>query len=561
MMIFQWYVFMPKFKIGNKTVNLGNNEFIAQGGEGSVYAKGNTAYKIYLDSNRMIPLGKMQELSKITSPRVIKPEEVVYCNNKPVGYTMRFVKNTQALCQLFTRSFKDRNSISFDNIISLIKDMRDTIDHIHDKDVLIVDLNEMNFLVDNNFEEVYFIDADSYQTRNFRATALMESVRDRHNPGVFNTGTDWFAFAVVTFQLFIGIHPYKGRHSSLKGFDDRMSANVSVFNKDVKIPRNCYKFDVIPKGLRDWYYEVFERTLRTPPPTSFDTSRSLMTVGISMISASFDIREIKEFSSKVIYYCRNYGVEIIVTNDKVYSSSAYIDIHKIPAVGCYGTDPYIVWRDDDKVRVAHVVSRKEIDTTYLAESLMTYAGRVFIKYESSILELSISNNYSKIVVMATQVASVLPNATKLYPGVVVQDMLGACVINVFPKERLSYQYRLDELKGHKIVDARFDNGILMLMANHGGQFSRFVYVVDDTKCKLVRKVDDVNIASINFVTLDSGVCVAIDEQGLVEAFNIRHPDKIKIIDDDSLCGDIKLFKSGSKVYFGQDNKLYSLSMK
>lgn len=552
---------MPKYKVGNNTISLGNKEFIAQGGEGSVYAKGRTAYKIYLDPKRMIPLGKIQELSVITSSRVIKPERVIYQDNSPVGYTMPFVRKTEALCQLFTRSFKDQHRIDFDHIIHLVKDMRDTIDHIHSKNILIVDLNEMNFLVDNKFEEVFFIDADSYQTKSFKATALMESVRDRHTPNYFNQGTDWFAFAVVTFQLFVGVHPYKGRHPKLKGFDDRMNANVSVFSNDVKIPRNCYPIDVIPKGLKDWYFGVFQNTVREAPPVGFDTSRPMMTIGISMVSASFDIQEVKRYDSKVLYYSRNYGVEMVVTQDRVHSGGAHIDVQKTPAVGCYGTDPYVVWRDGEDVRVAHVISRKESETTYRAEYLMTYQGRVFIKYDSSVLELNIINNNVKTIVTASEVASVLPGATKLFPGVAIQDMLGACVINIFPEVRNSYQYRLDELKGHQIIDARYDSGILMIMASQNGQFDRFIYIADNKDCKLVRKVDDVNMSAINFVTLETGVCVAMDEQGMIEAFNIKHPEKIKVVDDDSLQGDIKLFKSGSKAYFGQDNKLYSMSMK
>lgn len=552
---------MSKFKIGNNIINLGNREFIAQGGEGSVYAKGKTAYKIYTDTKRMIPLGKIQELSAITSKRVIKPDKVVYQNNNPVGYTMRFVSNTQPLCQLFTRSFKDQHSIDTDDITNVVNDMRSTVSHIHSKDILIVDLNEMNFLIDNLFKEVYFIDADSYQTKNFRATALMESVRDRHTVNQFNKGTDWFAFAVVTFQLFVGIHPYKGRHHKLKGFDERMLANESVFSSDVKIPRNCYSFDIIPKGLRDWYFEVFQNTLREAPPETFDASTIMATVGVSMVSASFDIKEIKEYRSKVLYYCRSYGVEIVVTQDSVHSGSGYIDVEKVPAVGCYGTDPYVVWTDDHDVYVAHVISRKKQKTDYKAEQLMTYDGRVFIKYDGNILEMNMLNGGNGCVVMATGIANTMPRATRLYPGVAIQDMLGNYVVNVFIESRKSYQYRLNDLNGYKILDARFDNGVLMVMATLNGKFDRFVYIVDDVDCRLTRKVEDVNMSSINFVVLDTGVCVSMNEQGMIEAFNMKNPNKVRIIDDASLQGDIKLFKSGSKVYFGQDNKLYSLSMK
>ena len=56
---------MPSFKIGNTTVSLSNNDFLAKGGEGEVYVKGSTAYKIYTDKSKMIPAGKIQELSSL----------------------------------------------------------------------------------------------------------------------------------------------------------------------------------------------------------------------------------------------------------------------------------------------------------------------------------------------------------------------------------------------------------------------------------------------------------------------------------------------------------------
>ena len=43
----------------------------------------------------------------------------------------------------------------------------------------------------------------------------------RRMGGVFDLA-HWFAFAVVTFQLFTGIHPYKGKHPSVLDLDARM---------------------------------------------------------------------------------------------------------------------------------------------------------------------------------------------------------------------------------------------------------------------------------------------------------------------------------------------------
>jgi len=242
---------------GGGQISLGTKEYVAQGGEGSIYVKGKSAYKIYADPRNVISIGKIQELSEITDPCVIKPEKILTSTKgKPVGYSMRFLDSTWPLCQVFTRSFRERNGISPQNMMDLVLRMRQGVENIHKANVLIVDLNEMNFLVDQGLTDIYFIDVDSYQTPHYPATALMESVRDRHS-SKFSELTDWFSFGVVSFQMMVGIHPFKGKHPDIKGFDARMKDNISVFNPSVRVPKVCYSFDAIPDAYRSWYKSHF----------------------------------------------------------------------------------------------------------------------------------------------------------------------------------------------------------------------------------------------------------------------------------------------------------------
>ena len=94
---------MEVFVKGKKDkISLNKNHFVSQGGEGSIYARRGVVYKIYTNPKSMIPFAKMQELSSISNINVIKPEKIVLDKRqKPVGYTMRHVSNTYALCQIF----------------------------------------------------------------------------------------------------------------------------------------------------------------------------------------------------------------------------------------------------------------------------------------------------------------------------------------------------------------------------------------------------------------------------------------------------------------------------
>lgn len=220
-----------RVKVKNQTVELHDSDEIGHGGQGKVFAKRALAYKIYHDASTMLPVGKIQELSALTDRKIIKPEDIVFHRNRPVGYTMRYIPTSHPLCKVFTKVFKQRNGISQDNALDLVRDMQKTLQHIHDSGILVVDLNEMNFLVDDKFTGVYFIDVDNFQTPSYPAGYLMDTVRDRTSPkNKFSKSTDWFSFAIVSFQVMVGIHPYKGTHPRYgKDWNARMEKNASIF--------------------------------------------------------------------------------------------------------------------------------------------------------------------------------------------------------------------------------------------------------------------------------------------------------------------------------------------
>jgi hypothetical protein len=78
----------------------------------------------------------------------------------------------------------------------------------------------------------------------------------------------------------------------------------------------------------------------------------------------------------------------------------------------------------------------------------------------------------------------------------------------------------------------------------------------------VRKVEDVAAVGLNFVTLDSGVCVCLNEDEQIELFSARKGSKsMKVIDDPVLGGDMRLVKDNGQLQFFRDNKLYRMKMK
>ena len=105
---------MKVFVKGRGALHLGKKEFVAQGGEGAVYARGDVAYKIYVDPKRMIAPAKITELTAIDDDDVIKPVELLLdaASGRALGYSMRYVRDADRavspVCALVPRAARSR---------------------------------------------------------------------------------------------------------------------------------------------------------------------------------------------------------------------------------------------------------------------------------------------------------------------------------------------------------------------------------------------------------------------------------------------------------------------
>jgi hypothetical protein len=549
-------------------ITLGQREFKGQGGEGSVYVRQGMAYKVYTDPARMIPVPKIHELAALSDPAIIKPEEPLYDSaGVPVGYTMRAVEDGIPLCQTFPRAFRDRHGLTPDRVIPLIERLREGVAHIHSRGVLLVDLNEMNFLVTPDLSSLWFIDVDSYQTPGYPPTALMDSVRDRHNTA-FSEGTDWFSFAVVSFQMFIGIHPYRGKHSTLKTMDERMEQNVSALDPSVSLPAVCLPFSVIPTAYRDWYQAVLDKGMRVPPPDGPISSITLSPVSAGPVLATtgrLEIRHLTTFDGPILAavgdaVLTNEGVYI--NNRRVYDSPSGGAAHL--AVTDSGT-VVVAWREGRELRLTDLKRRQTVPCVARADELMSQDGRLYLRQGGSLMEMTFVETPGRVFAQPQPVGSVLEQATQLFPGVGLQNLLGACYASLLPARGVCHQAHLKELDGRRIVDARFDGGVLVVVAEEKGRYDRFTFRFDD-RCRTydVTVTRDIATFGINLTTLPTGICLMLTEGPdgeIVEVFSAKpnNPARLTLTDTD-LGGDGMLLRNGTQARFARGQELYEMRL-
>ena len=560
------------FVQGKGEIKLTRSDFKAQGGEGSIYVKGATAYKIYLDPTRTISSQKILELSALSQSNIIRPMDILLNRqNLPVGYSMRNVGNSYSLCQLFPRAFRQRNNLTPELTLKLVRQLQEGVAHVHNNGILIVDLNELNFLVAKDFRELFFIDVDSYQTTSFPATVLMESVRDRHSQ-VFTTNTDWFSFAIVSFQMFTGIHPFKGTYPPLQQLPDaasklnaRMLSNVSVLHHGVTVPMSCLSFAAIPPVYLDWFRAVFEEGKRLAPPKDVLPQiilRPAVTTPASITGTAFLITRLREFDSPIL----SHDGSVTITEKSVYFDGKRFEKPAFDVkVVVTPRQRHVIaaFIDSSGLHLRDLTRSREIETNIKAEDMSVCAGQLFLKQAESIFAVDFVELPNQILVGIKLIANVMMRATQLFEGLAFQNLLGAIYASIFVSRGGAFQVRLPELDGHQIVDAKLERNVLVVVIVKNGSYDKLIYRFSKQfDAYDVRVIRDIATTGIEFTVLDSGVVLQLTDDDKLEIFSVvRGSTSNKTLSDAGLVGEVRLFHTGVQALFARGAELYRIQLK
>lgn len=554
--------------VNGQKISLTQKNFVAKGGEGSIFKRDTVAYKVYEDLNKMVPLEKLKELKVLDHPSIVKPIDVLFNEKKhAIGFSMDWIgDDNAALCKLFTNTFRESNNINDAMTLALVENIKRTTHYIHEHNCLIVDGNELNYLVAPDFVTPYFIDINCWQTKNFPASAIMPSIRD-WTTDTFTSLTDWFSFAIVTFQLFTGIHPFKGKHKDFRmnDFRGRIMRNMSVFNPQVSFPQNVRDFNLIPGAYKDWYYQLFENGKRTPPPVlPGEAGKVQVKVILIKSTNNFEISQVKDYDSDILYH--NGLTEITKTKNKIW-------IRKTD----YDTEPgeELLLASEYQVPIlVKIINKclllKTLDNTYKIKPIninctdkMIIDNTLYIRNEEKLIQFDFAVMGTMIIPTIKTVWTIEPLSSQLFSNMVVQSVLGRTYFAIpNPSKGMFHIVAVPDLDKYKIIDAKYENQVCVLMLNLNGVYKRCVVKFNDAFNKYkIRIEDSVDYEAINFICLTQGVCISIYSDTVEIFFNKFDKDDIKKVSDPQVDSSMRLCKDGTKVRFFQGKTLYDFSMK
>jgi len=355
--------------------------------------------------------------------------------------------------------------------------------------------------------------------------------------------------------------------------EDRMRANIPVFHKSVKFPKVCTPFDVIPEAYKEWYISLFYKGERLLPP---DISKAVITAptSISIIHSTntLSIQMYFESDNEIIDFCYYNGTKVINTSsDKYYINSkeffhpfdkcTVTPIYKLIIGSKFSIKPN---SDIGELKISIMKGGQAFYTeTFEADNVMFYDNRVYLKQDDHISEIKLFEISTEKVLLASDiVGNVQKNASKIFDGVIIQDILGSVVASIFPESQMCYNISIPELKGYHISDAKYDKNMLIVIGNKRGRYDKFIIKISTTFDRYeLRLVKDILSIDINFIVLDSGLVVHCSDNDEIEIFsNGLNQNKIRIVDKKDVSVDLKLFTDGKRVFGSDKNKLYQINM-
>jgi hypothetical protein len=557
---------------GRGPLTLRESNYVTSGGEGAVYRAGATIIKIYTDPAKMTRDGmadKVKALAGIHHPAIAAPAGLVTDEQRhPLGFHMPFVAG-EPMPRIFTADFRARAGFDDANARALTADMRDATQCAHDNGAVMVDANEFNWIVDPAGFKPHVIDVDSWAIGRWPATVIMPSIRD-WRAKTFDHATDWFSWGIVAFQVFTGIHPYKGRLDGYRPgeLEKRMRDNASVFAPGVRLPHSARDPSCIPGPLLDWFRAEFQDGARTMPPSPLDTKKVAAPAVVlrAVISSGQGLIHEKLFTSIASSAVRVWpcGAVLLATGEVVdLDTKRRIGALKSPdgEVLRAGSGWLLADWEAGRPAFSYAEHGLEADLNFglSIRGFFRADDRLFVITESELVEVVFSNPGRPVLTIG-QRWGVRPNATRWFDGVAVQDVLGASFLIVPTKTGL-VQARVKSLDGlTPIAGCACGRFAAIVASDKTGAYRRieFTFTADMQMLDVWEGPNDG--PDLNMTVLPKGVVATIVTDGELVIF-VPVNGNINKIQDRGITTDLRLSRWGDKVTYILDGAVWRVQVK
>lgn len=587
---------------GRGPVTIRPSNHIATGGQGSVYRLGDIAVKLYTDPSRVITdrlVDRVAYQSKFKHPGIAAPIGMVTSKHAPVGLYLPFVEG-DFLSIVFTNDFWKAHNITTATINRIVESMSSVVAYAHGQKTLLIDANELNWLVDlHPTPTATAIDVDAWAIPNFKPTVIMPSIRDYTHPE-FSELTDWFAWGIVTFQLYTGIHPYKG---TLDGFAKgdltaRMRAGQSVFNPKVTLNAAVRPLSTIPSQLRNWYEATFQQNSRTTPPSpsapniSAAPAAQTMRVTVQPDSTALTFEKVLSLPGRSITHVYPCGVartdkgELVDITTKADLLSNVKDRPGVEwevltshrgwlLVPQPGPSPVPILHSDAWRWSSLFVHSNNLSVTEVRSSIAAPATTPGFKYRvvpvadsTRLMHLNMQGltqlnllDLNPHLLAAGETWNLITNSTRWFDNVGVMDTLGSMWV-IFPYDTAKVAtVRVPELDRHQVITARAGHRFAsFIVLEKTGDYKKIELSFAKDYTTYTAWTGPADSPELNLTVLPHGVCATIVKDGELDIF-VPSNSQVRRVVDRHVTTDMSLCRWGSTVTIIWRGELWTVKLK
>ena len=522
---------------GRGPLTLRDSDYVTSGGEGSIYRANSTIVKIYADKAKMVRDGMPDKIrllaDRLRHDNIVAPEGVVLgAGGDPVGFYMPFVDG-EPLSRVFVTDYRARSGFGDNDARFLTDRMREVVRAAHGAKAVMVDANELNWLVqfDKKSGAVpKVIDVDSWAISRWPATVVMPSIRD-WNSKTFDANSDWFCWGILAFQIFTGIHPFKGKVDGYRPGDmvQRMKDGASVFDARARLPHSVRDFGCIPGPLLDWFRAEFQEGARTVPPSPFDKATPAKASRVARVvtaGASGNIQYTKRFDRPCDDVVRVWPCGVALTNSGILFEieTAKAIMAGVPAsaeVVHFSPAAWVVADMEGGTPHFALVDRSQKQTMpfqMMAKRIFRAGNRLFAVTDRELLELQI-RVLGKPTITVSRRWVLQINATSWFDGVAVQDVLGSAFVFLPVDPAGAVQVKVPELDGLKVISAMARGRFAAFVAlDRNGAYQKIELTFDKTHTAYTAWIGGTDSPDLNMAMLPTGVVATIATDGELTLF-------------------------------------------
>lgn len=566
-----------KIQLENRgAITLRDADYIASGGEGSIYRTGQTVVKLYADPAKMARDGmpdKIKALKALRRAGIVAPQGLALNeSDKPVGYYMPFVMG-EAMSRVFVSDFRARSGFGDRDAVALTQSMFEIVHYAHHEQALLVDANELNWLVHfakGSDATASVIDVDSWAIGRWPATVIMPSIRDWHAKE-FSAATDWFAWGVVAFQVFTGIHPFKGRLEGYKPGElvKRMQDNASVFDKRARLPLSVRDFSCIPGPLLDWFQTTFQLGKRNDPPAptakgkpakAAQIMRAVTTASggalvFDKLFARAGDAAVRVWSNGAALLASGQVVDLKDGRQIAEAPSGDVEVVKVE-------NGWLIASDDGvEFNLVHVEGNHapiRLDVPLALRRLFRAGERLFGVSSYGMTELDLQDVGRPVLTVGRR-WNVMTASTTWLDDVAVQDALGSAFV-VIPHDGGISQVRAPELDGLAIVSGKAGGRFAAFtVLNKDGSYQRIELTFDKTFTTYQAWTGPADGPDLNMAILPRGVAATITTDFELTIF-VPTTGLVNKVRDTGVQTAMKLARWGDRIVYIVDGAVWQMRM-